>query len=184
YDKYSNMMYTAPWGKCYNRAFLKRINAAFTPGVKRAQDGLFNAFVYKYAEKGLFVSEIFYNYRVLPDSATHGYHADAFDTAQKLIACYRKDLGLDPQQSCPELDIMITRQFMYCIVLNYCHKKNNNSYRDRKREFLSDLNSELFRKPVQNADIKELCAKEYVIAVLMRHRCFALINLLNKARTL
>ena len=183
-EKYDKLPYLTPWGKLFKRTFICENDLQYTLDVKKGQDGLFNIAAYECAQSGKYINEVLYNYRINAESICHRFNPDIEQILEFLIQKYSEFLDIYPKDELINcFDTMKLRQLMYCIILNYCHKDNKNHYKKRKQDFLQALEKETYKNVFNNISINDLKFQEKVLAILIKHRLFMFINLLNKIRT-
>lgn len=182
-ETYKNIPYLTPWGKLWNREFIMKNKLLYTPGVKKGQDGLFNIRAFDVAKAGLYVDDILYSYRINADSVCHRYNPEIESYLDTLIKRYSEFLETHPNEKLMEnFNVMILRQFMYCVVLNFCHPDNKNSYMQRRREFLKLRRSDTYADVLKNVSLKDLKFQEKVLAILIKCKWFFGMDVLNKIR--
>lgn len=182
--KYKNIPYLTPWGKLFNRDFLERNDLLYTLGVQKGQDGLFNMRAFECADSGLYTNNILYNYRINSESICHRYNPNIDKILDNLLQKYSDFIREHAYEGLiKNFYVMKLRQLMYCIVLNYCHKDNKYSYRQRKKDFFEALSKQNYCDVFDNISIGDLRFQERVLAILIKLRFFFLIDILNKIRT-
>lgn len=182
-DSYKNIPYLTPWGKLWNREFILKNKLLYTPGVKKGQDGLFNIRAFGFAKSGLYVDDILYSYRINADSVCHRYNPEIESYLDTLIGRYSEFLETHPDEGLiKNFSIMKLRQFMYCIILDFCHPDNKNGYKLRRKAFLELRRSDTYANLFEHVSLKDLKFQEKVLAVLIKGNCFWGIDILNKMR--
>jgi len=133
---FSNVNLHSSWGKLYRREFLEK-NGIHFEGLKRAEDFLFNLQIVFFQPRVLKASEVVYYYRVRSGSATHRYLPGIRINTEKAIALVDRLLvERDVEDSLRNaLDIFIIREFLVCVIYDYCHPMNPKSYGVRRAEF-------------------------------------------------
>lgn len=166
-EKYSYIEGT-PWAKLYRRSFLEKYNLRFTPGVRKGQDGLFNMQAFGCAECGFYSSQVVYNYRINDSSVCRRYNPEIPGYSRHLIREYQKQLkALNNQHLDSMFDYFVVRQFMYCILLDFCHKGNKAKYHVRKADYLQE--KEKYRAFIRRLKLKNMKLNEKGLLILIRY---------------
>lgn len=165
--EYSNIEGT-PWAKLYRRSFLEEYELQFVPGVKKGQDGLFNMQAYGCAKHGFYSGRAVYDYRINDCSVCRRYNPDISRYSWRLIMEYQKQLKkLDNQCLQDMFDYFVVRQFMYCILLNFCHKGNHGGYQMRRAAYLHE--KERYRMFIRRLRLKNMKPNEKGLLILIRY---------------
>lgn len=168
-----------PWAKVYRREFLQKHNLQFTPGVRKGQDGLFNMQTYEMAKCGLYNKEIVYNYRINESSVCRRYNANISQYSRRLIEEYKKQLKVSDNAQLKELfDYFVVRQFMYCILLDYCHRNNPQNYRIRREHYLNE--KEKYQSYIHQLKLANMKTNEKGLLIIIRYLPFSILNLMIK----
>lgn len=168
-----------PWAKLYRRSFLEEYKLRFTPGVKKGQDGLFNMKAYGCAQCGFYSSRIVYNYRINGNSVCRRYNPDIPKYSRRLIMEYQKQLKSLKNRDLRELfDYFIVRQFMYCILLDFCHKGNKAGYRIRRTAYLHEKDK--YRVFIRRLRLKNMKYNERGLLILIRYFPFCFMDCVVK----
>ena len=172
--KYHNIEGT-PWAKAYRRDFLQNNGLQFTPNVHKGQDGLFNMQTYGMAKCGYYCREAAYNYRINEESVCRRYNANISQYSWHLVKEYEKQLDLFDNHELKELfDYFVVRQFMYCILLDYCHKNNHQSYRTRKEQYLNEKRR--YQPYIQRLKLANMKMNEKGLLIIIRYFSFSILN--------
>lgn len=165
--EYSNIEGT-PWAKLYRRSFLEEYGLKFTPGVRKGQDGLFNMQAYGCAKCGFYSGQAVYNYRINDSSVCRRYNPDISQYSKRLIMEYQKQLKKLKNKSMQEMfDYFVVRQFMYCILLDFCHKGNKAGYVIRRRAYLCE--KEKYKMFIGRLRLKNMKLNEKGLLILIRY---------------
>lgn len=168
-----------PWAKLYRRDFLMQNQLQFTPGVRKGQDGLFNMKAYGLAKSGLYSKQIIYNYRINQESVCRRYNGNISQYSRHLVEEYGKLLKQINKQELNELfEYFVVRQFMYCILLDYCHKNNRQALGERKKRYAAE--KEKYNEYISNLKIKNMKMKEKGLLILIRYFPFWIMDKLVK----
>lgn len=157
-----------PWAKIYRRSFLEEYELKFTPGVRKGQDGLFNMQAYGCAKCGFYSSQTVYDYRINDSSVCRRFNPDIPRYSRRLIVEYQKQLKkLDNRLLQDMFDYFVVRQFMYCILLDFCHKENHEGYQMRRAAYLHE--KEKYRMFIRRLRLKNMKLNEKGLLILIRY---------------
>ena len=168
-----------PWAKVYNREFLVNADMKYTLGVPKGQDGLFNLNVYRYAETGCYIKNCLYNYRISNASICHKYNPNMCEYSDILIRNYQenihkwKDTELEK-----EIPYFVMKQFMYNVLLDFCHKNNKKNYEKRRKEYYS--NRKKYFDEIKSVRLKNMKTKEAIFALMIKYMPFCVMDLIVK----
>lgn len=73
------------WGKIIKSNFIKKNQLRFIEGIHKAQDALFNFYLYEVLESAYFINYTGYHYRVNEYSVNHRYNPDMPEIIKKMI---------------------------------------------------------------------------------------------------
>lgn len=168
-----------PWGKVYSRYFLLQNNLWFTNGVKKGQDGLFNMLVYQKANAGCYCDKLLYNYRINEGSVCRRYNPQIEEISDNLLSHYKNLLNTSGD---PDLlkafSYFAIRQFMYCILLDFCHFDNKNKFKERKQRYY--IVRKIYKHHIKHAELKKMSKNECLFLVLIRYFPFWMLDFIVK----
>lgn len=117
-----------PWGRIIKSEFIKKNQIKYIEGIRKAQDVLFNLYLYEVAESAYFINYTGYHYRINDYSINHRYNPDMPEIAKGMIketegfihkfhykdCLYEKALGI----RCIKMLGTIEKTY-------FCHKESN-----------------------------------------------------------
>ncbi len=74
-----------PWDKLFNMNIIREHNLRFCPEAESREDILFNLNYFHYVKKAKYIHNYGYNYRVMPDSLSHGYSPKILERDKKAL---------------------------------------------------------------------------------------------------
>ena len=166
--------YHTPWGKIYNRRFLKRYEFRFDCNLKRGQDTFFNFQVYKIAGKISTINYIGYYYRINKASISNRYNSDIVSINKKLVHAFGNEIARETnsEELIKEFYLFVIRQFMYCAKIDFCHKDNPDNFVMRKHNFLLLRREKEFEESFCKAQYSRLRLSVRIPALLCKYRLF------------
>lgn len=173
----------SPCVKLYRREFLLKNDLKFTPGVKIGQDKWLNMHVCDVAETGIYTSIPTYYYRMVETSRTKRYSENIENNYENLL--YKLEKYIEQKGNAELIEAFRMRKittFMYYIVLDFCHRDNPKSYRERREKFLYYLEQPLYVSMTKSSDYRMMSWKERLLLLGIRKKWFWLLELLNKVR--
>lgn len=177
------MYWGAPWGKFYLSSLVKENNIRFPVGVKRGEDVIFNLYAYKSAKRIFTVLQPFYYYRMSSTSVTLEYNPKE----KELMECRRKKLEKFVRQMyLPDLRFQEALQVFSisaassCLIRDFCHPENPQSYRIRRRSFFSYLQQSEPKIEFSNVRWDRLNARDKILGRLIQLRSFFVMDKLVK----
>lgn len=160
-EKFFEINSFSSWGQVYKRKIYVENKIFYTEGITLSEDGLANLELLYYTNKGIVICKQLYNYRMDNISATRSYKPDlidVFDHRDRKVKRIIQNL-----YSNDENEFMIS---YYCSLIyqiriiseNYIfHYKNQESFTNKKKEFLNLIN-----KPDYAHAIK-ICNNQYLL---------------------
>ncbi|MBQ7542175.1 MAG: glycosyltransferase [Clostridia bacterium] len=178
----NRVFYHAAWGAIYRKEFLVKNDLLFPAGQKKAQDSVFNTWVYSRAEKIAYLPYVMYFYRNNAQGITRRYSGDFPAMAVSLIGHLRKCIDtLFPGDADVEArfrDHRVMSLVMDEMRLNIFHKGNPNPRQARKQAFLEFIDTEPYKSAIRDFDPKTSDRWEWHLpVVLIRKKNFALLDL-------
>lgn len=170
----------SPWAKVYRRSFLEEHQLRYHKGMVKGQDRLYNLEAYEYAMKGGYLNISAYHYRITAASIRHRYNPDIIEIIRKQYQLMHECLiKIGREEEFEELYYKgVYRSFMIDSMIDFCHKDNPKSYKQRKQEYLATLDSEPFRTAIRQIDVSDWPQKEQLLSFLIKHHMFGAICLL------
>ncbi len=178
----SRAFYHAAWCAIYRKEFLVQNELLFPVKQKKAQDSVFNTEAYFRAQKIAYLPYVLYYYRSNEQGITQRYSADFQQMAQSLI-----DHLVEAGQKCYPYDNDVkTRFYSHRLLsltvdnmkLNLFHRDNPKTRRERKRDFLTFVETEPYKTAIQSFDPKASGRWGWALTIrLAQKKRFALLDL-------
>ncbi len=170
------------WNKMYRRAFLQKNQLEFIPKMPKLQDLTFNLKVYDYAQSGIYVNLPLYNYRINQASVSHRYQKNIVEKFE-IINQYLIDFVAQKEETIYKtaLEERLATHLRTCIVLYFCNGENKESYKKRKKEFLSLREREPYATAMKQVDLKNFTWKETILSWAIKHKMFWVCEMLCRA---
>lgn len=151
--------------------FIRKHNIRFQEGLKKAEDSLFYANVYYFADKALYENKIIYYYRRNPMSVTNRYNPDF----KKITDNYVKEIYKQKEKLYPEREDVTELYYRYRVTsavidnmqLVIFHKNNKEKAKKRRVMFLELLDEEPYKTALSRDDIKNYANYERRLALLL-----------------
>jgi len=168
--------------KLYRVDFLRENNLQYIPGLKRAEDMLFNLMVFGKAKRVGYLYEFFYNYRQLASSATYQYRENG-------ISVFTDTLGEMKKYLCKECkdDEFMQVFYMRCMFfllesmdMDYSNPNNPKPYRVRKEELKEVALSEPYLEASIELKLSSLVLTRKIPLILIRSKMFGTLMLFYK----
>lgn len=174
--------------KIYRLELLNERSIRFKPGIKIAEDKLFNFNVFREPTKTAYADNGIYYVRRNSGSATQRYMKNCFSTNMKaLLEIYRII------SSCPDTVLKTELNKRYacalfavernCLTIDYCNKNNPNSFSQRRLDFEHDFRSGEIYQCLSQCDRSLLTPYEEYLSHVF-DRSFTIINTIMKQRVI
>ena len=181
--------YTAigvPWGKLYRRKLLEDNNLLFDSSLKRAQDNIFNMYVFYYARTIIYINKPIYQY-----TYEHmGKYFDKYREDFKEIFCsiYKarrkcvEDIGILSDEIINNAYLSECCRQMVLIFKNAIfHKKCTKIYKEKKEKAIELYESGIFDNLLSLNNINFCESKKYrFLYYILRNKHFFVFNILSK----
>lgn len=135
----------ATWGKIYKSSFLKEFSILFDTDLRRYEDSFFFLSAVRVFSSATILDYVGYNYYHNPDSICHKYDPTVFDDIHKAyIRCkaYLEENYPDNTDNQMILSYRVAEIICNDSVSRYfCNKDNPKTKKERKKEFISFLNT-------------------------------------------
>lgn len=148
------MFFGAQWKLIYSLDFLNRYKIRNTPGIKIAEDSIFNLYAVEYANKIGYYNKTLYHYYHNSDSVTSTGFIRDLSRLQNLITAYREFIEKTGKNNNPLFEnaykqrALIEAESMFSCYFE--NRNNTDSRKTRKKIYFDVLNSEpyysLFRE--------------------------------------
>lgn len=172
------------WTKLYNKQFLLQNQIRSNAELRMSQDVMFNLCVYNQANKAIFIPKTLYNYRILGDSTCHRYGEEQVIRIRKTMEAI--GAYVDKTNLGQEGKVLYQKRILVSLVnsciLDFCHKKNPNSYAVRKKQFLKLCSEEPFCSALNTAVIRKFSFKKQVCMWLVKFKWFGLLTIMLRMR--
>ncbi len=168
---------TSACAKLYKVDFLLCNQIFFPLDITKSEDAVFNMLVYHQAKKGAWCNKNLYYYRMNTASATHKYDVNVVENYKKHLEIIQKFYAEKKYFEYEnDFDVRVCFDFIYCIVNKFCHMNNYKRYKDRKLEFLTELEQDPFKKSFQNIKSEEFSIPEKLFIFCIKNRFFCCLN--------
>ncbi len=165
-----------PWAKFFRMSFWRENDISFVEGANEDCPCLLK--VWGCAKKVKYLNSCFYNYRIYESScrmymenAIQKYHL-AYSTIHEYIQLNYPNEKIF-HDALQHFDITT---FSYATVLDYCHRKNPQSYFIRKKRFQQAFQAGNYKNAFEQADLSCLPLRKKIVAILIRHGNFFILN--------
>lgn len=173
---------SSPWCKVYRKEFIKKYNIQFDKEIKIGEDKLFNLKVFEYAEKGMYIDECFYNYRINEASRINRYSPNTVKNIETMLEAMQN--FLDKYEKNKEFDevynIRISMSMMYYVLLDLCNSNNKKSYQERKRDFFQIVQKKRYATALKNVKSSIFPIRQRVLFVFIKYKLFFCIEALSR----
>lgn len=173
-----------PWARIFRHEFIKKFDLSFVPGMARMQDVIFCLYAMENANKIYYSSDALYHYRMDNASASHKYNPRIVEYFEKYY--YETEVFLkiyEKPKECFDAFRMKKLTSINSYLLNYFfHDDNPESKKERRKELAELLEEPEYKKALNAINRKYLRKSEYVFVLLLKHRCYRLLELSTKLR--
>lgn len=166
--------FVTPWGKFIRNSFWKGNDLKFIEGYGEDRPCLFRA--YGCARKVVYYDRIFYNYYI-HESTMRKYLPDALEKYKLSLSTLHnyvmemEDADSEFSESIKHTDVAY---FSYCVMQDYCHRANPQTYRTRRKRFFEDYQA--FRTSFEDVDLSVLPLDRHLVGYLVKLNNFAVLN--------
>lgn len=172
---YQGMKVSVPWGKVIHRKLFEDNNLSFIEGLY-GEDTIFNLYCFQAVDKIIYLDRPFYYYWQQEQSLYNGYRNNVFSDLGKMTREMEKfiikfQLGINYFEAIEKRKVI---NLIYGVLKDYCNISNKKSYFSRRKDFFKDREMVYIDK----ASIKSCPMLEKFVVLLIRFRCFALLNFL------
>ena len=185
----SRAFFHAAWGAVYRKDFLLKHDLQFPDGQKKAQDSVFNAYAYYYAEKIAYLPYTMYFYRNNPQGITRRYSEDLPEIYRALVGhhlnCIRRFYPDDADVENCYRNHRIIAIVVDNLRLNFFHKNNPKDRQTRKKDFNAFIEEEPYKSAIRCFDPKASGRWEWRLPIsLVQKKRFAALDLIIRNDTL
>ncbi|MDO4563096.1 MAG: glycosyltransferase family 2 protein [Clostridia bacterium] len=180
---YAPIRQTSIWAKAYKVQYLLDNDVRFPFDQKKSQDLVFNSYAYFYASSAVFLNRKMYFYRQNPTSVCHRYNENIVDIAHKLLDnCKRAIDCLYDDEKMYELFLLyrVIMQLFTCMELDFFHKDNPKSPKERKMEFENFCMQEPFKSAIAEYEKGIYWNERLLLLRLVRKNRFFALDLLYR----
>lgn len=174
--KFDGIRATSVWAKAYNTEFLKKNNLHFPDDLRKSQDIIFNSEVYQYCKTACYINKPMYYYRIHGDSVCKRYNPNIYSISLKILALskalIKKYYPDDPEMMDFFYTYRVVMQLFTCMNLNYFHKDNPHTKKERKRSFYRFIDSDPYAYTLRNLDLSKYWAERAYLLSLVQKRDF------------
>lgn len=174
---YRLAVFDVTWARMYRRDVLVRNNLQNVPGLKRAQDLIFNLEVFEYA-KGLYYENIpLYHYSMHDEAVTKKYDTEI---ASKMIQFSEALKGYvykyrNNQEFYQRMYVKIMPKIVECFTQYYIILWKNEGLMKSLFVIKKELMAMIFREAVENMDGSGNIRKMKIFQYLLKHRLYLLL---------
>lgn len=165
--------------KLYKLDFLRSNNLQYTPGLKRAEDMLFNLMVFSKAKRVGSLNSFFYNYRQLSTSATYQYRENGISVFTDTLQAMGKFCS-DEGKSEEFMQVYYMRCMFFLLEsmdMDYCNKDNPNGYFARRAALKAVAEDEPYKDALAKLKLSSLVITRKIPLVLIRCKMYGLLML-------
>ena len=174
--------FVTPWGKFIRNSFWKKNKLSFIEGYGEDRPCLFRA--YGCARKVIYYDKIYYNYYI-HESTMRKYLPNALERYRLSLSTLHNYV-VDMQDTDSEFNKNIKHTdiayFSYCVMQDYCHRDNPQTYKIRKQRFFKDYID--FESSFNSADISVLPLDRRFMGYLIKLNNFEILNFVCKLYSL
>ena len=182
-NSYASLALNTSWGKAYSRSFINEKKLYYDNKLRRAQDAVYNLYVFSEVRKVKYIDKALSFYRADNISLSRGYNPKTFDyltfTAKAVIDF--SEMKKPSPRVAKGVDVFIMRCFRIINNQFFQHPDNRASYKERKRMFMNAINSYPYKDAFSH-HVYRNGLLNHISDFLYIHRCFALIPLYDKLR--
>lgn len=175
---FGNLPIGTPWGKLIRTDLFKETNCEFIIGYGEDRPCMLK--FYLHAKRIVIINNILYCYYV-HNSTMRNYLPNAIEKYNHSLEEMNKLININfsnDKEFEKELWHFNIAWFSYCVIQDFCHKDNHESYSIRKDKFEIALHNEKYKIAFQMADLKCLPLRRKMLAWLIKHRMFFMINIM------
>lgn len=168
--------------KLYRLDFLRENSLEYVPGLKRAEDMLFNLMVFGKAKRVGYLYDFFYYYRQLDSSATYQYRENGISVFTDTLRAMRKYL-VDARKSEDFMQVFYMRCMFFLLEsmdMDYANARNPKKYSVRKAELANVAVSEPYLEAITELKLSSLVITRKIPLILIRSKMFGTLMLFYK----
>lgn len=172
-NRYTSFCIT--WARIYRREFLIKNNIWNKPGLKRAQDMLFNLWAFEKARIVGYKRKHLYHYCMHPDATTKKYTDDITDSMYALYENIKDFVEKNRPNDIEWLQRYYAKGIIFiqeCFNSKFAKSGNGIPIKDRAELIEKDLDRPLFKKAIENFDSKGQRIKLKVFHYLIKRKLY------------
>lgn len=168
--------------KLYRVNFLRDNNLEYVPGLKRAEDMLFNLMVFGKARRVGYLYDFYYNYRQLESSATYQYRENGISVFTDTLMAMKEYLVRE-NKSEEFMQVFYMRCMFFLLEsmdMDYSNPNNPKSYFVRRRELSKVSLAQPYKEAIEKLKLSNLVITRKIPLILIRCRMYGLLMLFYK----
>lgn len=157
--------------KLYRTDYIKENNLQYTPGLKRAEDMVFNLAAIDKAKRIGYLSKFYYEYKQLEGSATYAYRENGISVFTDSLKCIKKYLE-DNNKGDLFMQIYYLRCmyfFLESMDMDYLNPKNPKSLKVRVKEMKAAAQTEPYKEAFSKLTTEYLTFTRKIPYFFIRH---------------
>lgn len=153
--------------------------------LKQGAEGLeFNLRLFEKLESAIFINKPFYHY-IYNDQSISASHSE--ENHEFVIKCFEKIKRFIENSDNKEMLLpWFNNRLLYVIITTaisgYFNPTNKEPYKDKKRKYEKYLQNPIVKEALQTKNTKGIGKQRALMLFLIRHRAFAVLNLMGKVR--
>lgn len=173
-----------PYGKVIKLEILKNNNLYYDEKLKQgAEDIEYNIRLFKYITSIVVSNNFYYHYCYNKDSITAKFDEE---NTIRLLKCFEKVYEIIIKEKNDELEYWFYNRMLYVIVTTaisgYFNPTNTDKYKIKVDKFKKYLENDLVQKTLKKANNQGIGLERKLILIMIRLKCFKIINLLAIVR--
>lgn len=168
--------------KLYRTEFLRQNNLRYVPGLKRAEDMLFNLMAFGKAEKIGYLYDFFYYYRQLSSSATYQYRENGISVFTDTLNAM-KDYLTAEDKSEEYMQVYYMRCMFFLLEsmdMDYSNPSNPNGFWVRRNALKDVAGMNPYKEAAQKLKLGNLVFARKIPLILIRFKMFGLLMIFYK----
>lgn len=162
--------------KFFKSSLVHDDNIRFIENMPYGEDAVFNLYYLDCAEKGVYIKAPLYYSRVWPGSVSKKYNKDVMLEFDKLHQ--NMEAVIRSKEDIAEYIELLNERILWSlgfgVLLDFCHKDNPCSYKDRKCDFMRAYNQ--YEQNITAVDLKKFRIKKRIVFYIITKKDFFWIN--------
>lgn len=173
------------YSKLVRRELLSTNNILHDEVLRQGAEGIeFNLRLFEKLESAVFINKPFYHY-IYNENSISASHNEA--NHEYVIKCFEKIKSFIVESKNTDMLLpWFNNRLLYVIIATaisgYFNPSNTEPYKDKKSKYALYLKKPIVKEALQNAPTTGLSKQRKVVLFLIKHRMFALLNLLGVLR--